>query len=562
MPRTASPAVSVIVPLTARAELNERAGAQLRAQTLSDIEIVLVGGAPGSDAIGSLRADERVKREAPGLTRCDALNAGLDACRGERIMIFDPRDELESRALEALAVRMRHGGESGAFGGFRFRAPIGDLPQDPLKDAPHEIGFDDLARQQWFALSMMMVDASAIGGIHFREVDPASDLLHPADYEWLLRLAEVGVRWSRSRLEIGRVWVGKLQSPGAIERSLKARAKMIRDRVVARGHEISDVRVLTQGAVDACLGLLSDCENPPSLYCDASNRSKAEMARWWQRLGFVGPAPEHLNPFASANVELETTATRAKRMLEALDPCRPVVIVGTGPAAPILAGSLASLGMSPRMCGMPTEIPGWVNDSRAIVLSSGQEAPSRSQFVLTVPDVCVHVPAGASLVSMDESPEISGSERLALLEDGSMPPIASARGIFALPTLIRSFICEQIDASKPVALLGLGRNARLLARDLARMGIRIYGVDAGVQGQPWWAEIDDIRALETCELSELPPDSQLIMTVLKDERFAASTLRARPDSRLLRWSWTCDVLSGVRPTAWDSVQVALVREAA
>jgi len=552
MPRTASPAVSVIVPLTARADLNERAGAQLRAQTLTDIEFVLVGGSPGSDQITTLCADERVRREAPGLSLCDCLNSGLEACRGERVMIFDPRDELEPRALEALAVRMRHGGQSGAFGGFRFRAPIGDLPQDPLKDAPDEVGFDELARCQWFGLSTMMVDAGAIGGIHFRSPQPASGLLHPADYEWLLRLAEVGVRWSRSRLNIGRVWVRKLEEPRAIEQRLKDRARLIHDRMIAHGHEASDIRTLTQSAVDACLGLMSDAQNPPNLYCDASNRSTAEMARWWQRLAFVGPAPEHLNPYSHATIETETTATRAKRMLESLDARRPVVIVGTGPAAPILAGTLASLGMTPRMCGVHGEPPGWAAEARALVLTSGQEAPPRSQFVLTEPDVCVHVPAGASLVSMDESAPDTGSERLALEGDGSMPALAAPRGVFALPSLIRAFICELIDPSKPVALLGLGRNARLLARDLHRMAIPMRGIDSGVHGLPWWADVDGIRSLDMCELHALPPDAQLVMTVLNDERFVQSTLRERPASRILRWSYVADVLASVRSTPWES----------
>ncbi|MBX3381522.1 MAG: glycosyltransferase family 2 protein [Phycisphaeraceae bacterium] len=563
MPRTASPAVSVIVPLIARAELLERAGSQLRAQTLSDIEIVLVGGEAGSDAIGSMRADERVRREAPGLGLCDALNAGLEACRGERVMIFDPRDELEPRAIEALAVRMRHGGESGAFGGFRFRAPIGNLPHDPLADAPNEISFDELVTQQWFPLSAMMVDASAIGGIHFRASHAQGGCIHPADYEWLLRLAEVGVKWSRSRMDVARVWVRGLENNGCIEQRLRARARLIRERLIANGREAPDVRVLTQGAVDACMGLLADAENPPTLYCDASSRSTAEMARWWQRLGFVGAAPEHLNSFAEAK-ENESTAASAKRVLATLDPCRAVVIVGTGPAAPLLAGSLASAGMTPRICGVKRDLPGWVNDARAIVLNSGQEAPIRSQFVLTEPDVRVHLPAGASLVSMDEPGIEDELIRPTLGDDGEMPPAPVPRGLFALPLLIRTFIHEQIDLLKPVALLGLGRNARLLARDLSRAGIGVYGVDAGVQGSPWWAEVDGIASLTMCELEALPRDAQCIMTVLKDDGFAARTLSTRPGTRVLRWSWVSDVLAGVRPTAWDSgcQEAASTREAA
>lgn len=573
MPRTATPAVSVIVPLIARAELLERAGSQLRAQTLCDLEILLVGGGSegesGTDSIGSLRADERVRREAPGLSLCDALNAGLEACRGERVMIFDPRDELQPRAIEALAVRMRHGGQAGAFGGFRFRAPIGDLPQDPIADAPDEIGIDDLLKQQWFPLSVMMVDAGAIGGIHFRACGSSSgdQNLHPADYEWLLRLAEVGVKWSRSRMEIAKVWVRGLEPSGRVEQRLRARAKLVRDRAVAHGREPRDICVLAQSTVDACLGLLKDVENPPTLYCDASSRSTAEMARWWHRLGYVGVAPEHLNPFAgTGTVSDDSTAARAKRVLESLDPCRAVVIVGKGPAAPILAGSLASVGMTPRIVGISGPLPGWVDDARAAVLASGHDAPNRSQFLLTETDVAAHLPAGASLRSIDQAGPSDTRDRGSLREDGEMPGAPEPRGVFALPMMIRAFIRDQIDPKLPVALLGLGRNARLLTRELAGTGVDILGVDAGVSGRPWWADADGIDSLRACELAALSADTQCIMTVLKDEGFAAQALRARPGGRVLRWSWVSDVFAGVRATAWDSGQESertiAVREAA
>ena len=51
------------------------------------------------------------------------------------------------------------------------------------------------------------------------------------------------------------------------------------------------------------------------------------------------------------------------------------------------------------------------------------------------------------------------------LAEVAFAQLAALRGVFALPSLIRAFICEQLDGSRPVALLGLGRNARLLARD-------------------------------------------------------------------------------------------------
>ncbi|MGH7242170.1 MAG: hypothetical protein ACREJD_01990 [Phycisphaerales bacterium] len=562
MPGTASPAVSVIVPLIARAELHERAGLQLRAQTLSDIEIVLVGGTPGLTEIASLRADERVRREAPGLSLCDALNAGLESVRGERVMLFDPRDELFPCALEALAVRMRHGGESGAFGRFRFRAPIGDLPQDPLKDAPDEVGFDELTRQQWFPLSAMMVDAGAVGGIHFKSSLANTDSIHPAEYDWLLRLSEVGVRWSRSRVDVARAWVRTLAPNDSINASLTQRAMITHRSLRAHGADEAVIRIRTQSTVDAHQGLLSDAEAPPSLYCDASSRSTAEMARWWQRFGYVGEAPEHLNSCGMA--EQKSVPADAKRLLRALDPARAVVVVGLGQAAPILTGLLASLGATPRLCGVSGELPGWVTDAQAVHLASGADAPPGSQFVLTESDVSVHFPAGASIASALDVPA-DFQTRAVLMDDGAMPPPPELRGLFRLPSLIREAIVQQLDPARPIALLGLGRNARLLARTLASQGRTILGVDSGVQGSPWWSEVDHVRIQMIASPPELPRDAQLVMTVLKDDRFLGAVKILLPDANVLRWCRMADVLAGVHASAWSEhsdAELQLTREAA
>ncbi|MFO0859942.1 MAG: glycosyltransferase family A protein [Phycisphaerales bacterium] len=560
MARTASPAVSVIVPLIARADQLERAGAALRAQTLRDFELILVGGSAGADSIASLRADDRVRREAPGLGLIDALNAGLDACRGDRVMIVDPRDELTTSALEALAVRMHHGGESGAFGGFRFTAPIGELAPDPLRDAPDCVGLDELLACQWFPLSAMMVDAAQIGGIHFRAPDGASEPIHPHEYEWLLRLADVGVRWSRSRLRVASVRLRTLEKPGIIERALRARVRLIHERMTAREHSETDVRIVTQPAVDACLGLVADRDHPPALYCDASNRSHAEMARWWQRFGFVGAAPQHLNPF-ERQVALNETAARTRRAAEALDPRRPVVVVGTGAGAPMLSGTIASLGGRPYLCAPGDALPGWVAETEARVLRSGLEAPAGSQFVLTESDVRVNVPPGADLLSIDQFESTPSDERASIAPDGSIPPPQAPKGLLALPALLRALALQQLDPRLPVALLGLGRNARLLARSLQGRFASILGVDDGLASAPWWAEVDGIDSLSLVPRSALPPEAQLVMTVVKDAGFMRALRRDLPHARVFRWSLAADVLIGVAGSAWDE-PAAHAKEAA
>lgn len=553
MPRTASPAVSVIVPLIARADCLERAGRQLRSQTLSDIEILLVGGAPGLEQISSLRADERVRREAPGLSLCDALNAGLEACRGERVLIFDPRDELDPRALEALAVRMRHGDQAGAFGTFRFCAPIGELPQDPLADAPHEVGLDELLRCQWFPLSAMMVDAGAIGGIHFRSQHARGDSIQPADYEWLLRLSEVGVRWSRSNIRIASVRVRPLESVRAIEQTLAGRARLVHHHATTRGLCLPDIRALTQDAVDARIGLLSDHEDPPAFY-SAQRASNAEMARWWHRLGYVGPAPQHLRPeicVESIASSAPSLPERALALAGSLDPARPIVLMGTGPAITHFAGIASGLGAALRTAAGADQFLSVDSASRPLAITGPDQAPRNSQFVLPSREQASLLLPGRESFIIEEATR-SPFERLSLLPDGSCPPPHSARGLLALPSLIAEHIAASIDPTKPVLLIGLGRNARRLARALVKRNIPFSGFDHSLREHPPWSRIDGI---EFDLLSDLPQSHpQIILPVVHDSALLDQLARALPGAPpIARWSLASEVLCGMRPSAWTTL---------
>lgn len=553
MPRTASPAVSVIVPLIARAAWLERAGLQLRSQTLSDIEIILVGGAPGAELIASLRADERVRREGIGLSVCDALNAGLEACRGERVLIFDPRDELDPRALEALAVRMRHGDHAGAFGGFRFCAPIGELPLDPLADAPHEIGLDELLHCQWFPLSAMMVDAGAIGAIRFRSHRTHEDSIHPADYEWLLRLSEVGVRWSRSNMRVAQVRVRPLECVSAIEQSLAERARLIHLHATTRGFGAPEIRALTQDAVDARTGILSDFEEPPAFY-SAQRSSSAEMARWWHRLGCVGPAPDHLRPEICAESNPSAAPSLPERTLalaEQLDPSRPVVLMGTGPAITHFAGVLSGLGAVLRISADAAQFLSVDSAARPIAISGPEQAPRHAQFVLPSREQALQLLPGRECFIIEDATR-SPFERLSLLPDGSCPPPHLARGLLALPALIAEHIASTIDSTKPALLIGLGRNARRLARALAKRKIPFSGFDHALREAPAWSKFDGIDFELLADLPTTHP--QIILPVVHDSALLDQLARIFPGTTCIaRWSLASEVLCGMRASIWTTL---------
>ncbi len=92
-------------------------------------------------------------------------------------------------------------------------------------------------------------------------------------------------------------------------------------------------------------------------------------------------------------------------------------------------------------------------------------------------------------------------------------------------------LVSQCDPNRPIVLLGLGRNARLVARALHERGLPIAGRDDGLQGVPHWAAKDGLTV--TNAPPGFDPQSQYIMTLTDDESFMAKL-----PSRLtvIRWS--------------------------
>lgn len=552
MPRTASPAVSVIVPLIARADLHERAGAQLRAQTLTDIEILLVGGEPGMDSIDSLRADDRVRRIAPGPGQVEAMNAGLDACRGERVFFLDPHDELRPQTLEALAVRMRHGGEAGAFGGFRFHAPIGELPGDPLQDVPDSIGFDELVHCQWFPLSAMMLEIAAIGGNRFNSSLAGGGLLHPADYDWLLRLAQKGVRWSRSTVRTASIWVRPIKQASAIARALASRVRLQHEHMLATGASFKSICEHAQDAVNAHVGLCADSDDPPTYY-SAQETSGAEMARWWQRLGFVGRAPQHLLPTVCKQRKKEQTPNipeKARAAAELLDPVRPIVLVGHGPAITHFAGVASGLGAVLRVIEKATHSLSVDSIQDPRVLARPEDAPINAQFVASTREQANNLLPDRESLIIDESHPQDRPPHL-LQNSGEMPASPPPRGLLALPALLASQIVSELDGASPIVLIGLGRNARRIARILTRRQIEFAGFDHSMR-MPDWTDIDGIPLKL---LTTIPSHgAQLVLPVVHDVSILQRLATELPVSaRVARWSLAAEVLCHMRPSVWMTI---------
>ncbi|MGD9688664.1 MAG: hypothetical protein AB7K52_03115 [Phycisphaerales bacterium] len=103
------------------------------------------------------------------------------------------------------------------------------------------------------------------------------------------------------------------------------------------------------------------------------------------------------------------------------------------------------------------------------------------------------------------------------------------------PQRLAERLLESCEADRPIVLLGLGRNARHVARALRRLDLPIVARDDGLDELPPWCRDDGLDG----HVSLLGPgvpwdrDAQYLMTVSDDERFLA---RLPAGLRLERWS--------------------------
>src|SRR5437879_843479 len=101
------PVVTVVIPTRNRLPLLQESVANVRAQTFTDWELIVVDDASedGTWSWLSSLADSRIRviRLARHSERSAARNRGLVEARGEFVLFLDDDDRLYPRALERLA---------------------------------------------------------------------------------------------------------------------------------------------------------------------------------------------------------------------------------------------------------------------------------------------------------------------------------------------------------------------------------------------------------------------------------------------------------------------------
>jgi GT2 family glycosyltransferase len=234
IPAAEGPRVSVIVPARdAGATLGETL-ASLRAQTLADLEAIVVddASADGTRALAEAASaeDPRVRLLAlpANLGTAAARNAGLREARGRWVLFLDADDWLEPDHLATLmAAAEADPGAVGAFGGYRHATADGRLGGVVRPRLEGDL-FRVAARRCPFAIHACLVRreaALALGGF-----DP--DLGPVEDWDFWQRLGRAGGRLVRveTATAVYRLRAGSAMrrpSPRYLERGLE---------VLRRGH--------------------------------------------------------------------------------------------------------------------------------------------------------------------------------------------------------------------------------------------------------------------------------------------------------------------------------------
>lgn len=202
--RPRSPTVSVLLPARNAATTLGAALNSVRAQSFSDFEIVLVDDG-STDDTGALaqsfaRAEPRLRiLTTTGLGIVGALNAGLDACRGELVARFDA-DDLMHRDRLALQVEALQRDPSLAGVGCLVRS----FPRHCLRDGmrryeawlnsmcePHEL------TNERFVEAPLVHPSVTLRRAVLQRVEGWRDSAWPEDWDLWLRLFESGARLAK-----------------------------------------------------------------------------------------------------------------------------------------------------------------------------------------------------------------------------------------------------------------------------------------------------------------------------------------------------------------------------
>lgn len=459
-----SPLVSLALPLAGSPDEASALLASIRAQTLENWELLIVTAS--SSALAG--RDPRIKlvpSQSPGAAA--GWNRALTAATGRFIVFLEAHDLLEPTALAQLTATAETSLSGAAFGGYSFRAALGDLPADPLRDVGPEIGLTDLLRAKLLIPPAQILRRDTLAGLNFRE-----DLTVGADYDLFLRLAARGTRWRRvagpstrapriavrrlasladHRTTLDQIWAHIRITESALpQRSPQDASPPIKEDLVRAYLTLTAFERIIRPDREHLLG---------SLVTFGST-----FAEWWQRHAFYGPAPTHLlQPEPALDLAAPEHADLiAERLIETCDPTKPVVLLGLGRNARRVARILQSIGapIMGRDDGL-AEPPAWarqdVIDLRLIPASEPYD--TSAHHLMTVLDDTAYLgrlPSGLRVSRWRDMPALLDRE----WRDAVAGNIASATGPWTPPQPRRGlFATSGIGRSSSAVMTAAGVHA-------------------------------------------------------------------------------------------------------
>jgi hypothetical protein len=329
--------VCIVIPDTGPSAMRSRAVEQVARQDHAALTCLVVG----SDGPAPREGDARFSRLVGDSTR--PVRALREVCgsRPERhVLWLDPRDELAPGAVGALLAAAGNSPDGAAVGGYVFWSGMGVLPGDPTAGLPGRVGLDDWLRACVAPAHAVLVPRTAMAAA----LDGVTD--SPAwDWRLWLRMATAGTVWSVSRAKNAAFSLRPGVPAGDVQRDLAARAALVAAVARSAGVEPAVRESLLSPWVEASAALRVSEAYVASRGAEAlhgETRFPEMFARWWQRLGYLGPAPRHV---LEAHGGLAHCFARwpeavAAAMVDRVGAAGRAVVVGLGRNGRCVAGEL------------------------------------------------------------------------------------------------------------------------------------------------------------------------------------------------------------------------------
>jgi hypothetical protein len=260
---------------------------------MATVSVILLSGAPGDttdqSAMVALRA-QSMRDWVAATTTPDRLNDAIAQAEAPFVLVIEPGVVLRPEALRSMVDAAEAGDAEAVVGRYGFTSPIGELPANRPMAAP------TIGEEEWGGTNVAPLGAQ----LFWRDVlaaemyDPT--LADAAGWDWCLRLARRGVRWLTLPTVVADVRLRPLAPPREALASIRRLSRVGTLAPVTAGGAPNDAAEPHRSLAEAerrTLALI-EFKRQKGAWMHPGLPMPWRFAQWWQRCGFLGPAPDHL----------------------------------------------------------------------------------------------------------------------------------------------------------------------------------------------------------------------------------------------------------------------------